>query len=385
VRLKKLFAKVQLFNPQFPEEHQYIRYKYDFLNSVYLFICCISFVMGVIRWYESPLLALITLGYSLSGFGLLYYLNCHKNQIELICTLVLIQSFILAVSLYLLNFPYTLRLSFFFLLLSTALFLKGRKEGFRWMIAILVAIYIGDLFFTDKIGYSHFDILVSSFSIVCLFYIVNSYEKVKEKQTEDLKALNLKLEYKVQERTNELKQANQLLEQEKSRLKKLSYTDQLTSLYNRYKIKELFDYEKKQIIRYKTELAIIIIDIDYFKTINDSYGHTVGDLILIELANLLQTIVRNSDVVSRWGGEEFVILAPKTNLEQARVLAEKIRHKIKSHHFSHDIHMTVSFGVTSFQENDTLERIILRADEALYKAKESGRDRVKVHTSDLLN
>jgi diguanylate cyclase (GGDEF)-like protein len=189
----------------------------------------------------------------------------------------------------------------------------------------------------------------------------------------------------VQERTNELKQANQLLEQEKSRLKKLSYTDQLTSLYNRYKIKELFDYEKKQIIRYKTELAIIIIDIDYFKTINDSYGHTVGDLILIELANLLQTIVRNSDVVSRWGGEEFVILAPKTNLEQARVLAEKIRHKIKSHHFSHDIHMTVSFGVTSFQENDTLERIILRADEALYKAKESGRDRVKVHTSDLLN
>lgn len=380
MRLKKLFAKAKIFNPQLPDEHQYIRYKYDFLNSVYLFICCISFVMGVIRWYESPLLAIITLGYSVSGFGLLYYLKGHRKQIELVCTLVLIQSFILAVSLYLLNFPYTLRLSFFFLLLSTALFLKGRKKGFRWMIAILIAIYTGDLFFTDKIGYSHFDILVSSFAIVCLFYIVNSYEKVKEKQTEDLKSLNSKLESKVQERTEELRQANQLLEQEKLTLKKLSYTDQLTSLYNRYKIKELFDYEKKQIIRYKTALSIIIIDIDYFKTINDSFGHTVGDLILIELAQLLRALVRNSDVVSRWGGEEFVILAPKTDLEQARVLAEKIRKNIKSHQFSHDICLTVSFGVTSFQANDTLESIILRADEALYRAKKSGRDIVKLHT-----
>ncbi|WP_298626115.1 GGDEF domain-containing protein [uncultured Legionella sp.] len=151
-------------------------------------------------------------------------------------------------------------------------------------------------------------------------------------------------------------------------------------MYNRYKIKELFDYEKKQFIRYQTELSIIIIDIDYFKTINDSFGHTVGDLILFELAQLLRSIVRHSDAVSRWGGEEFLILAPKTNVIQASALAEKVRQKIKSHRFSHDISLTVSFGVTSVQENDTLETIILRADDALYKAKKSGRDRVNVYT-----
>ncbi|WP_298622870.1 hypothetical protein [uncultured Legionella sp.] len=170
--MKKLFAKFRLLNQQLPEQYQYIRYKFDFLHSVYLFICFISFIMGLIRWYESPLLALITLGYSLSGLCLLYFLNTHKEKIEFVCSLVLIQSYILAVCLYLLNFPHTLRLSFFFLLLSTALFLKGRKEGFRWMIAILVAICTGDVFFSDSIGYSHFDILVSSFAIICLFYIL---------------------------------------------------------------------------------------------------------------------------------------------------------------------------------------------------------------------
>jgi diguanylate cyclase (GGDEF)-like protein len=323
---------------------------------------------------------MINLTYSLTGIGLLFYLNGHKEKIELVCNLVLIQSFILAFSLYLLNFPYTLRLSCFFLLLSAALFLKGRKQGLRWMIAIMTSIFIGDFFFTNTIGYSHLDVLVSSFSIIGLFFIVNSYEKVKEEQNEDLKTLNLELEKKVQERTNELEQANKLLEKEKQILKKLSFTDQLTGLYNRYKVREIFEYEKEQIIRYKTDLSVLLIDMDFFKTINDTFGHTVGDVILFELADLLKKSVRGSDIVSRWGGEEFVILAPKTNVEQAGILAENIRLKIKKHMFSHEIYLTVSFGITSFQENDTLEKIIFRADDALYMAKNAGRDTVKIYT-----
>ena len=381
MNLNKLYHRFRLFNQQVPEELKSIRYKYDFLNSIYFIVCIASFIMGLIRIYESTLLAVITLSYSFTGFYFLYYLQRHIKHIEWVCTLVLIQSYLMAISLYLLNFPYTLRLSFFFLLMSTALFLKGRKQGLLWMLAIMIAIFIGDFFFIDAIGYSHLDILVSSFAIICLFFIVNSYEQVKEKQTEDLRTLNLDLELKVQERTNELRQANHLLEQEKLTLKKLSYTDQLTGLYNRYKVKELFEYEKNQITRYKTELSVIIIDIDFFKSINDTFGHTVGDLILLELANLLKKSVRSSDIVSRWGGEEFLIVTPKTNLEQAGVLAEHIRQNLKIHEFSYKISITVSFGVTSFQKNDTLETIILRADEALYKAKNSGRDVVKIYTT----
>lgn len=335
--------------------------------------------MSVIRWYENAILALITLTYSLTGLGLIYFLNHHKNKIELVCTLVLMQSFVYGITLYLLNFPYTLRLTFFFLLLSAALFLKGRKQGLIWLIAILIAIFMGNIFFIDKIGYSHLDILVNSFSILCLFFIVNSYEKVKEKQTENLKTLNLMLEHRVQERTHELEKANKFLEQEKQILKQLSFTDQLTGLYNRYKVRELFEYETKQIVRYQTDLSVMIIDIDYFKAINDNFGHSVGDLILVELAQLLKQTVRSSDIVSRWGGEEFVILCPKTDLAQTTIVAENIRQKIKTHVFSHEIRLTVSFGLTSFQENDTLETIIFRADQALYNAKNSGRDIVKVY------
>lgn len=377
--MKKLSARFSLPNPHRSEVNQYSQYKYDFLNSVYFFICLISFVVGLIRWYESALLSIITLTYSLTGFGLLYYLKHYENQIERVCTLVLVQSYILSVGLYFLNFPYTLRLSLFFLLLAVALFLKGRRQGLNWLIAIMIAIFAGDYLIIDKIGYSHFEILVSSFAIICLFFIVNSYEKIKEKQTEDLQALNSMLEQKVEERTFELSRSNKLLEKEKLTLKKLSYTDQLTGLYNRYKVKDLFEYEKKQIIRYKTDLAIIIVDIDFFKTVNDTFGHIVGDLILVELGACLTKNVRNSDIVSRWGGEEFVILTPKTNEEQAMILAEKIRQKIKEHVFSHNIHLTVSFGITSFQEADTLESFILRADKALYKAKDSGRDAVKIY------
>ncbi|KTD31031.1 sensor histidine kinase [Legionella moravica] len=380
MNLKKLYHRFRLSSQQIPEEFQSIRYKYDFLNRIYFIVCCASLIMGLVRFYESTLLGLITLSYSVTGFYFLYYLKHHLEHIEQVCTFVLVQSYIMAITLYLLNFPYTLRLSFFFLLMSTALFLKGRKQGLFWMMAIMSAIFIGDVFFINLIGYSHLDVLVSSFAIICLYFIVNSYEQVKEQQTEDLRTLNLELERKVQERTDELRRANQLLEQEKLTLKKLSVTDQLTGLYNRYKVKELFEYEKKQINRYNTDLSVIIIDIDFFKSINDSFGHIVGDLILLELANLLRKSSRSSDIVSRWGGEEFLIVTPKTSLEQAAILAEHIRQVIKLHQFSHGIHITVSFGVTSFQKNDTLESIILRADDALYKAKNSGRDIVKIHS-----
>lgn len=375
----KLPKPFRLFNIKTEEDHLYIQYKYDFLSTVYFFICVFIFILGSIRLYESWLLAAINLTYAISGLSLVYYLNLHKERVELVCTLILILSYFFSVSLYILAFPHTLRLSIFYLLLSTALFLKGRQQGVIWMIIMIFSIFAGDLLFHVKIGYSHLDILVSVFSLVCLFFIINSYEQVKEKQASDLKALNASLEQEVYERTMELQTANILLEQEKQNLQTLSVTDQLTGLYNRYKIKELFEYEKSQIDRYKTDLSVIIMDIDYFKVINDTLGHIVGDKILQEMAILLKKSARDSDVVSRWGGEEFLIFSPNVTLDKAMILAESIRQKIQKHEFSHGIHLTVSFGVTCFHPLDTLEKLILRADDALYKAKDAGRDNVKAY------
>lgn len=186
-------------------------------------------------------------------------------------------------------------------------------------------------------------------------------------------------EAEIQKRTHVLQQANRALENEKQTLTNLSSTDKLTGLYNRYKFEDLFEFEKSQMLRHNTQLAIILLDIDFFKEVNDTKGHNVGDAVLKEVALILRASVRNSDVVVRWGGEEFIVFTPKTTLEQAQQLAETIRANVKNATFSHGRQLTASFGVTSFEEEDKLETLIQRADRALYRAKELGRDNVQIN------
>lgn len=121
----------------------------------------------------------------------------------------------------------------------------------------------------------------------------------------------------------------------------------------------------------------MIIDVDYFKKVNDTFGHQVGDTTLIEVANILKTNTRETDIVGRWGGEEFVIICPNTNLDGIKILASNIREKIEKHQFPVIGNKTASFGATIYQENDNLENLIARADSALYNAKNNGRNRVE--------
>lgn len=178
------------------------------------------------------------------------------------------------------------------------------------------------------------------------------------------------LEQKVMERTKELESKNIELE-------RLSITDKLTNIYNRIKLDKTILEQLNLAKRYKVEFGIMIIDVDYFKKVNDTYGHQVGDTTLIEVANILKTNVRESDTVGRWGGEEFVIICPHTNLEGIKIVANIIREKIEKHQFPVVGNKTASFGITIYQDNDNLESIISRADEALYNAKNNGRNRVE--------
>jgi len=163
---------------------------------------------------------------------------------------------------------------------------------------------------------------------------------------------------------------------DKKRVELLSVTDRLTQLFNRLKIDELLDAELKRASRYLNPFSVIMLDLDKFKSVNDTYGHQAGDEVLKELALILKTNVRESDIVGRWGGEEFIIIAPNTNMEDAVELAEKLREKISEFKFSFAGHKTSSFGVAAYRAGDDEKSLIKRADDALYHAKESGRNKV---------
>ncbi|HIE59298.1 MAG TPA: GGDEF domain-containing protein [Hydrogenothermaceae bacterium] len=152
----------------------------------------------------------------------------------------------------------------------------------------------------------------------------------------------------------------------------------LTGLFNKGKFNKVLKKEVERAKRYKRPLSLIIFDIDHFKRINDTYGHKVGDEVLKELAKIIKSVIRKADFVARWGGEEFVILAPETDLDGALNLAEKLRQTVEKHQFPTVKNVTISLGVAQYIDGETPEEFIIRADMALYKAKENGRNRVEV-------
>lgn len=155
--------------------------------------------------------------------------------------------------------------------------------------------------------------------------------------------------------------------------------DSLTELFNRRKINKLIQNEIERSNRYKKGFSIIIMDIDFFKRVNDEYGHLAGDRLLKMFTKIMKQTIRHTDTAGRWGGEEFVILCPETNMDGAMALAEKIRERIGSHVFDEFGRQTASFGVACFVDNDSVDSIINRADIALYNAKNAGRNKVAVN------
>jgi diguanylate cyclase (GGDEF)-like protein len=166
--------------------------------------------------------------------------------------------------------------------------------------------------------------------------------------------------------------------QAEEELEILATTDKLTGAYNRTKFKEIIEREIARVKRFDTKLSMIIFDIDYFKEVNDTYGHNYGDYVLKTLAHIVQDNIRKMDYFVRWGGEEFMIISSETDVQKAYALAERIRIIIEDKRFKNNRKVTVSFGVTEFKKSDTENSFIKRADDAMYKAKSKGRNRVEV-------
>uniref|UniRef100_UPI00404771C7 diguanylate cyclase n=1 Tax=Aliarcobacter sp. TaxID=2321116 RepID=UPI00404771C7 len=168
----------------------------------------------------------------------------------------------------------------------------------------------------------------------------------------------------------QLKEKSNLLEYQASH-------DKLTGLFNRNKFDEIYSKEIKRAKRYNSELSIILCDIDNFKVVNDTNGHQIGDEVLKEMSQIILENVREQDIVVRWGGEEFLVLLPHTDLKGAITVAEKIRKVVESSLLTKlELTITSSFGVTQMNQDDSEDSLLSKSDKLLYEAKETGKNRV---------
>lgn len=239
----------------------------------------------------------------------------------------------------------------------------------------LLTVDAGELFARGEVV-----LLLIVFSLV-LMALLRRHDRIKKR----LHRYKGELEHIVEDRMNELSIKNSILKEEilawqkvEKELIHLATIDPLTLIPNRRKFDDVLQYELNRDTRYKNELSLIFCDLDYFKLINDGYGHKIGDEVLKEFTDLISSSIRKTDIFARWGGEEFVLLLPQTDMKTAMRTAEKLRIATERHEFSYIGKMTASFGATRLIEGDNESTFIKRADDALYTAKKNGRNRVEV-------
>lgn len=185
----------------------------------------------------------------------------------------------------------------------------------------------------------------------------------------------------MQDKLNEMEKLAESAQHAIEEQRKKAMHDALTGLPNREAYQQRLDQEVQRLQRYGNKLSLMVCDVDLFKRINDNYGHLAGDKVLKIIAKSLQANLRDSDFIARFGGEEFVALMPETSLNEAKLVAEKLREQVENSPFNfkkEPVQITVSFGISEFTEGDSSNDVFERADKALYKAKEKGRNQVQL-------
>jgi len=219
---------------------------------------------------------------------------------------------------------------------------------------------------------------ITIFIALVIAFITFYFLKIINKRQKIIQKLNQNLESKVNERTKKLELTSKKLKASNKKLIKISTIDYLTKISNRRYFFELGDKLFKLSKRHNTSFSIIAIDIDFFKKVNDDYGHNVGDEVLKFVSLTIQNSIRDTDLLARIGGEEFAIILKDTNINGAKELAEKIRFNIDEHPYNSSklsIHCTISLGIVSISKDDiSLSKLLDKADIALYQAKERGRN-----------
>lgn len=239
------------------------------------------------------------------------------------------------------------------------------------------------------------EIAAKSVEILAAFDIapgeMKPYSQILQEANEELGRLNLSYEQLIIELKDAKEKSEQLsaeLKEANFQLSNLVYVDALTGLYNHRYFQESLNNELSRAKRYKSLVSLILLDIDFFKKVNDTYGHSVGDSVLSNIATTIKESIRPSDIVARYGGEEFAIILPETNITELKVLATRLRQNVEksvTRIAEHQIRITVSVGGTTFDPNKHIcnkDHIFRLADQGLYMSKENGRNHVTVLSAD---
>ncbi|MEX2664879.1 sensor domain-containing diguanylate cyclase [Candidatus Uabimicrobium amorphum] len=219
-------------------------------------------------------------------------------------------------------------------------------------------------------------LVIMSISL-CFTFIICLYVKVvldKHQKNEEIVKLRTQ---ELQTRENQYQQ----LEKMAKKMEELARTDPLTKLFNRRYFLEKLEEEKNRSGRSSKPFSIVLIDVDHFKSFNDSYGHSCGDFVLQSIANIMKETIRKQDIVARWGGEEFIIMLPETSITGCKTVAEKIKNKVASQVYTYqnkEMSVTITAGVAMHNSDSDIDECIKKADDALYKGKKHGRNEVVI-------
>jgi diguanylate cyclase (GGDEF)-like protein len=242
---------------------------------------------------------------------------------------------------------------------------------------LLFAIYIGITVTSSSILGTVFT------SNVCFFLAFNVTGTLTCYSMERLMRSDFLQQRTIKEQTDQLKEALMEVDQARRSAEEASRSDPMTGLFNRRFFFGMAEAELARDRRYEHSLALIMLDVDFFKSINDRFGHSVGDQVLLEVSAQLKKSLRQTDIACRYGGDEFVILLPETELDTAGFVANRLREGVEAIKLSTDkgaVVVTLSLGIAAFVKNnaDNIDQLIKRADQALYEAKQAGRNQVKV-------
>jgi two-component system cell cycle response regulator len=291
-------------------------------------------------------------------FGLCVYLSNKLPRIEnhqLFCRLISISEFV-----------------FILLFLATCFLYQPLNLMIQ---AIGIIVIITSLFLISN---RLINLLLLSFVLVTLF-MIGSILLPAKRNVNDLVAVGVFLVIMIVLNSIAFLQTNYYRRKQyvvSMQLHQLSHTDSLTGIYNRQKFNESFEHEFNRSQRYSSSFSLALIDIDHFKTINDTHGHPQGDRVLTQIATLIQKSLRTTDIFARWGGEEFILLLPETKRSQAAEIANRLRLKVEKLNSASNLQVTCSIGVVESRSQDTIETLLQRVDDQLYTAKQKGRNQI---------
>ncbi|MHB1086090.1 MAG: GGDEF domain-containing protein [Thiobacillus sp.] len=349
-----------------PDDSEDLRLKKAVMTVASVSIAFLAIFWSSFYIYNSyPLAGAVPLSYSAISFSSTLYFFKTKH-FAFFCTsqqlLILLLPFLLMWSLGGFANGSAVVIWAFFAPLA-AVFFIDLKTATRWMLAFLVLLIISAVF--DQTFAAHARPMPAGLNTMFFFLNLGC----------GFSLIAVMLHYFVRDRESSY---TKLLQSE-MHIRELMLTDPLTGVANRRHLDIMLNMELNRQERYGTPLSVILIDIDWFKHVNDTYGHALGDTVLKAFARHLRESLRTSDFVARYGGEEFVLLLPNTFIKEAVALAEGIREATKGIRFEQsELRMTASFGVTAARPGETMAEVLSRADEAMYQSKSNGRDRVSM-------